>query len=174
MKQLVFLGDSLTEYFDWQSLFPTHKAINLGIAGETVEELHARLGRMHESIADPDFIFIMSGINNIAMEDYEFLPIYRNVLADIGSWFKKTITVVQSVLPVILPWVEIRMIEKINVSLSEMAQEFNMEYLDIYKLFVDSRHSPVTEYLMDDGVHLSVRGYEVWAKIVEEFVGRKS
>jgi len=38
-KTILFIGDSLTEFFDWQKRFPGHKVVNLGSAGETVETL---------------------------------------------------------------------------------------------------------------------------------------
>jgi len=32
-KRIAFIGDSLTEYFDWQNRFPEYEVMNLGIAG---------------------------------------------------------------------------------------------------------------------------------------------
>jgi hypothetical protein len=36
---ILFLGHSLIEFFDWQKRFPDHLAVNLGKAGESVEGL---------------------------------------------------------------------------------------------------------------------------------------
>lgn len=61
----------MTEFFDWQQRFPEHRVMNLGIAGETVDGLLGRMDRVLLALHDPDLIFVMSGINNIAMEDHE-------------------------------------------------------------------------------------------------------
>ncbi len=46
MKNIVFIGDSLTGYFDWQKRFPDYDVKNLGIGGETVEGLMGRMDRI--------------------------------------------------------------------------------------------------------------------------------
>jgi lysophospholipase L1-like esterase len=66
--QLVFIGDSLTQWFNWQGRFPDYVVVNLGISGETVEGLLARRERIRSQINDPEDVFLMSGINNIANE----------------------------------------------------------------------------------------------------------
>lgn len=168
--KILFIGDSLTEYFDWQQRFPEHEVMNLGIAGETVEGLAGRLNRIVTSINNPDLIFIMTGINNIAMEDYDIVETYRDIVKNLSSEFKNVVMVIQSILPVRLPWIDNRAIENINHSLEKIAKEFKVEYLDIYSLFIDSDENPISDYLLDDGVHLSEKGYEVWAKAVEGFL----
>jgi lysophospholipase L1-like esterase len=171
MARLVFIGDSLTEYFDWQQRFPEHRVVNLGIAGETVEGLLGRMDRIILGIADPDIIFIMTGINNIAMEDYDIAGVYRQVVNRLFSSFSNRMRlVIQSVLPVELPWIDNRAIEEINESLKELAKDFMADYLDVYRFFVEASGTPDSSLLLDDGVHLSSKGYEVWSKAVEEFL----
>ena len=45
-----------------------------------------------------------------------------------------------------------------------------MEYLDVYSAFTDDNGNPRPGLLSDDGVHLAGKGYEVWAKVVENFL----
>lgn len=170
-KRIVFIGDSLTEYFDWQRCFPEYDVMNLGISGETVEGLLVRIDHVISSIKNPDYIFIMTGINNIASEDFEILESYKKVVSKLSSEFKDTVIVVQSILPVNLHWIDNTAIQAINRKLQGIANEFNnVEYLDIFSLFVDSEETPNSEYLLDDGVHLSYAGYDVWVKAVNGFL----
>ncbi|MBI3592608.1 MAG: GDSL family lipase [Nitrospirae bacterium] len=147
---IVFIGDSLTEYFDWQKRFPDYNVMNLGIAGETVEGLASRLNRIITSIDNPDLVFIMTGTNNIAMEEYDIAETYRDIVKNLSSEFKNAVIVIQSILPVSLPWIDNRAIEKINQALEKIAKELKTEYLDIYSLFIDSGKN--------------------WAKAVEDFI----
>lgn len=43
-------------------------------------------------------------------------------------------------------------------------------YLYLHSSFIDSDGKPIKEYLMEDCVHLSEKGYRVWAKVVEDFL----
>jgi len=169
-RKLVFIGDSLTEYFDWQDFFSEYDVMNLGIAGETVEGLLSRIDRISSSIENPDIIFIMTGINNIAMEDFEIIEPYKKIISGLSSKFKDAVIVVQSILPVNLYWIDNGIIKAINRRLKEIANEFNAEYLDVFSFFVNAHGRSEDSYLLDDGVHLSDKGYKAWAKEVEGFL----
>lgn len=173
-KLLVFVGDSLTEYFDWQNRFPASEVLNLGVSGETVEGLLVRLDRIIPAIQkggrNPDFIFVMTGINNIAMEDYEIIAVYREVIRAIAASFSESRLVIQSLLPVRIPWIDNTIIRQLNESLKQMAEDFKAEYLDLYPIFMSPGSEPKKEYLLDDGVHVSDKGYEVWSAALEDYL----
>lgn len=173
MSNLIFIGDSLTQWCDWERRFPEHAVTNLGMAGETVEGLVARRERIRASIEEPDAIFLMTGINNIAAEQYDILAPYREIVRNLTTWYKKSTIVVQSILPVELTWIDNAVIEDLNRRLEQIAREYNAEYLDVYGLFVDTQGSPRSGYLSDDGVHLAGKGYDVWANAVARFLMTK-
>jgi lysophospholipase L1-like esterase len=170
MSNIVFIGDSLTEWFDWQRRFPDHTVTNLGISGEPVEGLLDRRDRVRASIDGPDFIFLMTGINNIAMEQYDIVNPYREIVRNLTTWYKRSKIVVQSILPVTLEWISNTVIKDTNRRLEQIAREYNAEYLDVSRLFVDAQGNPISRYLQEDGVHLSGAGYAVWANEVERFL----
>ncbi len=169
-KSLVFIGDSLTEWFDWQRRFPDYAVTNLGISGEPVEGLLARRERIRQQIDNPAYIFLMTGINDIAMEHYFITDGYREVVRNFTTWYKQSKVVVQSILPVSLEWVSLKVIKDTNRELAAIAREHNAEYLDIYSLFVDKNGAPKSGLLQDDGIHLSSKGYKVWADEVQRFL----
>jgi lysophospholipase L1-like esterase len=173
LKHLVFIGDSLTQWGDWEQRFPGYQVTNLGISGETVEGLLARRERIRAQIDNPDFIFLMTGINNIASEQYDIIPAYREIVRNLTTWYKQATIVVQSLLPVNIEWVGNDVIQDINRRLEELAHESSVEYLDVFKVFVDAKRTPKNGYLSDDGVHLANKGYDAWAKEVERFLLEK-
>jgi lysophospholipase L1-like esterase len=170
---LVFIGDSLTEWYDWQERFPDRRITNLGIAGEPVEGLLHRLDRATRSMGAPDMIFLMTGINNIAMEHYEIGGMIREIVERLTRAFDRADVVVQSILPVDLAWVDNMAIKGINRRLQDMTRELRADYLDIFSLFVTEAGKPKPGLLMDDGVHLSVEGYRVWAGAVDAFLRKR-
>lgn len=169
-KHLIFIGDSLTEWFDWQERFPGHHILNLGIAGETVEELLDRKDDIRSRIRNPDIVFLMTGINNIANGQYDIFDFYRKIVRNLTTRYKGATIVVQSVLPVDFPWVGPGVIRDVNRNLDKIAEESGAKFLDVYSSFVDDQDKARSGYLMDDGVHLSEMGYAVWAKVVEGFL----
>jgi len=173
-QTIVFIGDSLTEFFDWQERFPAYKVFNLGIAGETIEGLCGRMDRIDRVLRnagrEPDVIFVMTGINNVAMEDYEIIGGYRQVITAIAGAYGKSKLVIQSILPVRLPWIDNTIILQLNESLKQMAEDVKAEYLDLYSIFINPVSGPKKEYLLDDGVHVSDKGYEAWSAAVQDFL----
>jgi lysophospholipase L1-like esterase len=172
-KNLVFIGDSLTEWFDWQERFPAYQVTNLGISGETVEELLDRRDHIRSRVEAPNIIFLMTGINNVLSEQYDITKSYSEIVRNLTTWYKGAKVVVQSLLPVDMPWIKNDTIRTINRHLAEIAREHGAEYLDVYAAYTDASGNPKPGLLSDDGVHLAGKGYDVWAKVVEEFLSKQ-
>jgi lysophospholipase L1-like esterase len=172
MKHILFIGDSLVEFFDWQKRFSGHTIANLGIAGETVEGLCSRIGKIIRKFPSPDLILIMTGINNVAMEDLGFLDSYRKVVEALSSAYPHTRIVLHTLLPTLLPWIPKETIREVNRSVHKIAQEMNTEVLDLYNRFVDPQGNPIKDYLLPDGVHLSEKGYARWAEVLTRIIDK--
>jgi lysophospholipase L1-like esterase len=169
---ILFLGHSLIEFFDWQKRFPGHTVRNLGVAGESVEGLLFRLDGIVKTYPEADLVFIMTGINNIAMEDYDFLDPYREIIAKLSAAYPRSKIFVHSLLPVLVDFISNESILSVNNSIKALAGEMKVEFLDVHKFFIDKQGNPVKDYLLDDGVHLSDEGYNVWSGALEEIINR--
>ncbi len=88
---ILFVGDSLIEYLDWQERFPDHTVTNLGVAGESVQGLLSRIIVIKEVCSEADFIFIMSGINNVAMGDNDFIDFYKVIIESYHSLYLEVV-----------------------------------------------------------------------------------
>jgi len=170
---ILFIGDSLIEYFDWQQRFPDHKVGNFGNAGESVQGLLSRVMMIGESFKDADMIFIMSGINNIAMGDNDFIGFYKVIIERLQSAYPEADIIANSLLPVNMEFIQNDTVKKVNEALQELAKETGIELLNIHSRFVDTKGRVIKEYLLEDGVHISNEGYVVWSRAVEEIINRK-
>jgi lysophospholipase L1-like esterase len=170
MVKLLFIGDSLIEYFDWEKRFPGHTVYNLGVSGETAGGLHTRLQRIFTHIGSPDKVFIMSGINNLSMGDNDFLDTYRDILRGIAAAYPSATIYVHSLLPVLFPYIANEDIRDMNAKLSEMALQQGASYIDLHATFLDEKGRPVAALLEDDGVHVSEEGYRVWSAEIEKLL----
>lgn len=169
-RHIVFIGDSLTEWYDWAGRFPNDDVTNLGISGETVGELLDRRSLVRSRAGNPDWVFLMSGINDVLQERYQITPSYREIVRNYATWWKRATIVVQSLLPVEYSWISNDLIRDLNRHLLAIAREQGTRYLDVYAAFVDAAGSVKQGLLSEDGVHLSPSGYAVWAREIERLL----
>jgi lysophospholipase L1-like esterase len=167
--RFLFIGDSLIEFFNWQGRFPDKEVFNYGIAGETAEGLLARLPNIIDRVQSPGLVMIMTGINNVAMEDYGFLFTYEKIISRLRETYGQAIIAMTSLLPCDLFFLG-DAVPRVNRRLLDIAQNNNILLLDLYPLFIDENSRAVTSYFEADGVHLSADGYEVWARALENTV----
>lgn len=175
-KRLLLIGDSLIEFCNWQGYFPEETVTSLGRAGETVEGLLARLAGDISGLAPPDFIIIMTGTNNVAMEDHGFLVYYERVIQILARTFPAAKIIVNSLFPFRLPWFDEEIIPRMNDAMREMAETAGLIFLDMHSLFL--KGASVTgwpvQYFMEDHVHLSEQGYRLWAETLAGMIQSKS
>jgi len=167
--RFLFIGDSLIEFFNWKERFPDKEIFNYGIAGETAEGLLARLPGIIDRVQSPDLVMIMTGINNIAMEDYGFLFTYEKITARLQETYRQATITIVSLLPVNLSFLG-DAVPRVNKRLKDIAQNNKILFLDLYPLFLDDNSQIITSYFETDRVHLSDEGYEIWAKALENTV----
>jgi lysophospholipase L1-like esterase len=164
-KDILFLGDSLIEYFDWEGRFPAHRVRNLGISGETVEWLLERVPRIVQAHARADMVFIMTGINNVAMEETGIIAPYREVVALLTKAYPGAPVFIHSLLPTLLPFLGPETITSMNEKLEDLAAETGTRFLDVHSSFAGDG---LARLLSPDGIHVSEAGYAVWSGIVEK------
>ncbi len=167
---ILLLGDSLIEYFDWQERFPEHNVANRGIAGESVGGLLSRVVKIKEVVPAADMIFIMSGINNLAMDDLGFMEFYEGIIEKLTALYPEAKTYIHSLLPTAISYIPNESVCSVNDSLRTLAKDSGVEYVDLYRRFTGTGGSLVREYLLEDGIHISRAGYDVWARVIEEII----
>ena len=164
--RFLFIGDSLIQFFNWQERFPDKNIFNYGVAGETAEGLLARLPNIINQVQPPALVMIMTGINNLAMEDYSFLFSYEKIITLLQETYGQATIAITSLLPVDLFFLG-DAVPRVNKRLKDIAQKKSILYLDLYPLFLDENVETITSYFESDGVHLNAAGYEVWAEALE-------
>ena len=159
---LLFLGDSLVEFHNWQACFPAHSVVNAGRAGETVVGLMASLSRLLHRYPDPERVVIMIGANNLLMEDYAFLPDYERILATlIGTLPPERITIT-NLPPFQVAHLAHSIVLRLNQGLFQLSQQKKTAFLDLFAA-VNAEAQSVAACFTDDGVHLSDLGYAIWS-----------
>ncbi len=172
-QSIIFLGDSLTEWFELNKYFPGLAIINEGIAGDTTFGV---LQRLEDIIRKPaKKIFLMIGINDV-FNDFPEENIIENqqlIIEQIITLAAPAELIVQSLLPVNERMFGSsdplnQLIRRINNHLQHHCNSNKVQFLDLYTEFL-SGDEMNREYTTDGG-HLSKKGYQVWAELIAPFL----
>ena len=165
-KEVLFIGDSLVAYQDWQPILPDFNCHNFGVPGETVAGLLAGLPNIYSRVAAADYIMVMIGTNNLVMADYAIWGDYGEILDSLGEQYPQAEIAVVSLLPLQLPWLASDAVARMNVLLADLVRGYAGKYLNLYQLFFKNDQA----CFLDDGVHLSDFGYQQWQELVKAWL----
>lgn len=170
---IVMLGNSLTEGGDWPTLLHNPLVRNRGINGDMSTGIIGRLSQILPG--KPRAIFLMIGINDLSqnISTRHLLMHYRQIAEEIHSHSPQTRLYIQSMLPIREAtgrWTRLKgkspQIAEVNRELRLLAAEFGDTFIDLYPLFTEPGTDVLRQELTTDGLHLTARGYEIWAGVV--------
>lgn len=158
-ETVVFLGDSITQNGDWASWFPEVTTVNLGVGGDTTDDLLLRLDAVID--ARPDAILLLIGTNDLGTRrSVEHLV--RNIqlmLVQLRRELPGTRMLVQSILPRAREFAD--RVQEANIHLRQFAATVHAQYLDLWPAFAE-HDGEINPAYSDDRLHLTVAGYEAW------------
>jgi lysophospholipase L1-like esterase len=174
---IVFLGTSLTQYYELGEFFPGIPVKNRGVHGEMMDKVLLRLSPIIRS--KPKKIFIEMGGNDIEQQipQDSILDMYSQMLDTLKFSCPATKIYVQSLFPVAdtssyaptycSPQAN-KEIKAMNEQLRLLAQRKGCTYIDFHDAFaLSGQLNPVYSV---DGVHLSGPAYVLWTKILKPYV----
>lgn len=175
--QLVFLGDSITEGWGgagkgvWAKSWEPLKPANFGIGGDRTEHVLWRLEHGNYDGLKPKLTVLMIGTNNTGHRMDPATETASGVQAIVAKLRSKQPQMKVLVLGV-FPRGEkaddpMRLrTNEINALLPKLADGKDVDYLDISKTFLQPDGS-LSKEIMPDFLHLSPKGYELWAAAIE-------
>lgn len=180
-RNVVLLGDSITEGFEVPRYFPGRRVLNRGIGADVVgnalpdDDHRGVLRRLDASVFDcaATDVFLMIGVNDLnAGRSVDTIEAgYRELLGKVKEKAPTVRVHVESLLPTRgLHARQNAPIRDLNGRLRRMAGEFGYDFLDLHRLFVDGAGELKAGYT-GDGLHLTAPGYEVWRAEVEKVMG---
>lgn len=175
---VVFLGNSLTQYYELAEFFPNVRVKNRGIHGDMMEKVLLRLLPIIAS--KPKKIFIELGVNDVEqlVPQDKFIAMYARLLDTLQATCPATKTYVQSLLPVADTSLYVpssycspqtnKSIVAVNRALQKLAQQKECPFVNLYPHFL--LKGQLNPKYSVDGVHLSGEGYLLWTKMLKPYV----
>lgn len=174
---IVFLGNSITNFGEWGEFFKNSHVKNRGISGDRTDGIYARLNTILPG--KPGKIFLMIGVNDLQhgrTPDSVVINIIR--IADrIIDESPKTILYIQSILPVNDKFGKFpnhtnkgEAIILINNQIKRYCQNRKLTYIDLYSSFKNKDDEKLNPDYTNDGLHLMGEGYLVWINLISKYV----
>ena len=181
---IVFIGNSITNMMNWNELFGSRENIkNRGTSGAFTQEI---LDNLESMIAgNPSKIFLMIGTNDLGTEGTPFLPeavAYR--IEKILSRIRKEVPDAEVYYQSILPSTKGLRTESKTTETNRLVRNWiksqndpKLTYIDLYTPLSDSGQlansssTPSEGSYSYDGLHLTQKGYKIWADLIKEHVG---
>ncbi len=168
-KDIVFLGDSLTDGSRWDELFPGYPVKNRGINADLTTGLLSRLDEVLEG--KPSAIFILIGTNDLPWYEYRtnqnILATYEEILEKIRAGSPQTKVFIQSIFP--RDRMYAKRIIQLNTELKQLAGKFQYTYIDLHSQLVDGVGALKPE-LTNDNLHLLASGYQIWVQTLTPYI----
>ena len=175
-RDIIFIGNSITDGAEWSELFSDSRIKNRGISGDISAGVLNRIDEI--TLRKPAKVFLMIGINDLS-RNTSTDSIFKNITR-VASYLKQespsTKLYVQSVLPVNDVYKKFgghtskgEQIKLLNTKLKQNAAAFNYTYIDLHTSFCDENGKLLKEF-SNDGLHLKGAGYLVWKHLVYPYV----
>ncbi|SHE64916.1 Lysophospholipase L1 [Mariniphaga anaerophila] len=176
-KDIIFLGNSITDGAEWAELFDNPRVKNRGISGDVTSGILNRLDPIVKGT--PAKIFLLIGINDASrgISVDSIVGNIRLIIEQIQRESPKTRLYLQSVLPVndafdnykkhASRWM---MVPEINKKLVVLASEKRISYIDLFSHFTDESGAKLNPAYTNDGLHLMGEGYLKWKELLEHYV----
>ena len=176
-KEVVFLGNSITDGSEWCELLRNPHAVNRGISGDTSEGVLNRLYQVTR--AQPAKVFLLIGINDLS-KNISPDTVYVNIVKIVSTITKqspKTRVYVQSIFPVNNTFKTFAnhtsrtpQVKAINEKLKNICPKLGATFIDLFSILKNPTDDLLNPMYTNDGLHLLGEGYQVWAKAIQPYL----
>ena len=176
-ENIVFLGDSITDFYDLDKYYEGYHVVNSGINGNQTDDILGDMnGRIYQY--NPSKVFILIGTNDLQRDKSldEIVDNIKKIVEGIEDNRPQAQIYIESIYPINKDINEVAVgsrsnsaITEINNLLKEYCEEKDIIYIDIYNSLTNDDGNLSNEY-SDDGLHLNDKGYEVVTAKIKEYL----
>ena len=175
-KDIVMLGNSLTDGGEFNELLNNRHVKNRGIVGDIVQGLIDRIDPIIKG--QPKKLFILTGVNDIS-HDVSADSIARameKLIVMVKQGSPRTKIYLQSLLPFnndVREWKLLKgrdhVVVEANALLEQVAHRQGVTWINLYPLFADEQ-GRLRADLTNDGLHLMGKGYLIWRDAIKPYI----
>ena len=175
-KDIIMLGNSLTDGAEWNELLNNRHVKNRGIVGDIIQGYYERMEPILKG--QPKKIFILGGVNDVShdVSGDSIARAMEKLIVLIKTRSPRTKIYLQSMLPFnneVRLWKYLKDREQVvvdgNRALEQVARRQGVTWINLYPLFVDENGRLRAEYT-NDGLHLMGPAYLIWRDAIKPYL----
>jgi beta-glucosidase len=176
---LLFIGDSITQGWEgagkatWDKYYAGRNGVNLGIGGDRTQHVLYRLDNGNVEGISPKLAVLMIGTNNITRNTPEEIAEgVKDIVLSLRAKLPKTKVLVLGVFPRgEKPGYLRDQVTRINIRIAQLGDKPKVEFLNINPVLTQPDNT-LSKEVMPDFVHLTEKGYQLWAEAIEKKVAK--
>lgn len=175
-KDIVMLGNSLTDGCEFNELMGNRHIKNRGIVGDIVQGFIDRIDPIIKG--QPKKLFIMGGVNDIShdVSADSIARVMEKLIVMVKQGSPRTKIYLQSLLPFnneVREWRLLvgreHVVVEANILLEQVARRQGVTWINLYPLFADDQ-GRLRADLTNDGLHLMGKGYLIWRDALRPYL----
>ncbi len=170
--EIVFVGSSTIRRWDVTSYFPDLKIINRGIDGTELADAVRHIDRLVLRY-EPRLVVVYAGDNDVSsgkLSEQVSVEFERFVRA-VHAKLPQTRILYLAVKPSPLRWLQVDRMRLVNNIISAICQrDDRLAFLDFDNLMLGWDEKPRRELYVEDGLHLSPLGYQLWTAVLRPYL----
>jgi beta-glucosidase len=169
---LLFLGDSITQGWNdndvWSRFYGPRNAANFGIGGDRTQHVLWRIQNGELGGIEPKVVVLMIGTNNASSgTPGEIADGVTAIVGELRRRLPRAKILLLGVFPRDpKPSARRDKLSSVNARIAKLDDGSHVKFLDIGKAFL-SDDGTISRELMPDYLHLSHKGYRIWAEAME-------
>jgi lysophospholipase L1-like esterase len=171
---VLFVGSSSIRMWKLKESFPDIEVINRGFGGSQVAD-SVRYAKRIVIPHAPRVVVLYAGDNDLAngKSPERVLADFKEFVAVVSGALPQTKIVYIGIKPSIQRWKLIDKVREANRLIHDYIAEQMSDkraFVDVEKPMLGEDGKPRADLLLDDGLHLSKKGYELWTKLVNRAI----
>ncbi len=168
---IAFYGSSSIRMWENMAIDLTpYETINLGFGGSSYKWCDHFFGEVFEFIK-PSRIILYAGDNDLGTgtTENQIMHSVNNLLTKMEIVYGGLPTSIISVKPSPDRLYLKDKIESLNEKLAHKTKQINRgSFIDVYSAMLDSNNNVRPELYLEDQLHLNLKGYEIWKKVIRK------
>jgi lysophospholipase L1-like esterase len=170
--QIVFVGSSTIRRWDTSVYFPDLKIINRGFGGSELSDSARYVDRIVVPY-EPRLVVVYAGDNDIGggTTSEQVAVAFERFTRAVHATLPQTRILYIGIKPSLLRWTQIDRMRSANLVIRAYCErDDRLAFLDFDGLMLGWDEKPRRELFVEDGLHLSPQGYQMWTTVLRPWL----
>jgi len=170
--QIVFVGSSTIRRWDTATYFPDIKIINRGFGGSELSDAARYVDRIVTPY-EPRLVVVYSGDNDIGggVTSEEVAVQFERFTRAVHAKRPQTRILIIAIKPSLLRWTQIDRMRAANAIIRAYCErDDRLAFIDFDTFMLGWDEKPRRELFVEDGLHLSPAGYQMWTTMLRPWL----